>query len=165
MGKQDISLAVEQKITTGLIDIFSSIVFPGTPRAQQLQIQLQCRRRENAEPGEAFQGKGPIRLPCGIGENRERPAMLLLVTRQFFRLGKRNHRDHYITLLKLLLKSLQLAEVRLTGQSSEMTEENQKHAPAKHRYEINPAALQIEQRQCRDVYLVHRKTRGTDFKR
>ena len=67
--------------------------------------------------------------------------MLFLVMCQFFRVGKRNHDNRDFALLKLLVKSLQLAEMRLAGQSSEMAEKDQKDPAAKHRGEIHRLAL------------------------
>ena len=65
-----------------------------------------------------------IRLALRVGEHRERPLMMLLITHQHGRLGKGNDRDNDAASIELGMLLAHLAEVRLARQSSQVTQKN-----------------------------------------
>ncbi len=65
-----------------------------------------------------------IRLALRVGEHRERPLMMLLITHQHGGIGKGDDRDLDATAVEIGMVLAHLAEVRLARQSSQVTQKN-----------------------------------------
>jgi len=54
MGEENISLAIEHKVTAGLMDVLFAVIFPLHPLTEKSPISRQGRRRKNLKPRESF---------------------------------------------------------------------------------------------------------------
>jgi hypothetical protein len=91
MRNKNISRPIDQEITARLVDILFTVVLPLFTCSQQFKIQLQGRGRKHAPPGQARQVESLVGNALGIGQDRERPMVIVLVTDKLGRLGKRNN--------------------------------------------------------------------------
>jgi len=147
VGEQDISIAIDQKVAAGLVDIVALVMLRLHTAAQQFPIQLQRRGREDLKPRQPFQGERLIGLAPGVSEHRERPLMVLLITHQLGRFGKGEDRDLDATAIELGMLLAHLAEVRLARQSSQVAQKNQQEIFIELFGEIDRLAIEIQQRQ------------------
>ena len=104
MREEYISVAIQQKIAAGLIDIVFAVIFPFHTRAQQFPIGPQCRRREYVKPRKPFQGEFSISNTLGIGKNSKRPLMMFLIGNQLGRVGERNNSYGDATLVEFIFE-------------------------------------------------------------
>ena len=155
MGKKNVSLAVEQKITAGLVNIIAGICVQLHPFAPQGPVELQCRRGKHPKPGQTAKSERLISLALRIGEDRKRPAVPLLIVDQPRRLGKRHDSDPDPPTVELIFQGAHLAEVSLAWQSSQVPKKDQQQVALKVFPEIRRLAVQINQRQLIEGYLSH----------
>ena len=125
MGEQNSAVTIDQEIAAGLVDVIFAIILAHQSFAKQFQVQLQSCQRKYPVPGKPFQPEHMIGLTLRIGENREAPLMMFLVANQYRRLGKRYHGDLDAAPVKFLFECVNLDEVSLTGQSSQMAVKDQ----------------------------------------
>lgn len=147
MGEQNVSLAIEQEVAPGLVDVFAAVRVLLHSFAQQLCVEQKRCGRKNPEPGESFQIKSTVGFALRVDENGKRPSMQLLVTNQLRRLGERHHYDRNPAPIELGLSFFHLAEVSLARQSGEMAQKDQQQMFLKKIGEGCLLAVKIEQRQ------------------
>jgi len=155
MGVKNPTFAIDQKIAAALINIVLAVILALLPFAQQAPIELQGCRGKNPQPRKSPQGESAISYAIGVGQQRERPGVALLILEQLRRVGEGNHRDGNATPFKLRFKRLHLAEVSLAGQSSEMSKKDEKQKLLKVIGKSYPVAAQIEQLQILEDQFVH----------
>ena len=81
--------------------------------------------------------------------------MLVTVADQFPRFRERDNRDLDPAPSERIVRSAQLAEVRLARQSSEVAQENQQNALLEQRQQLGALPVQVEQPQRRPIDSFH----------
>ena len=131
MREENLSIAVDQEIAAGLVNIALTVILAHQPFTKQFQVQLQRRQRIDPVPGKPLQPERLIGLALRISKNGEVPLVVFLVVNQRCRLGKRYHNDLDVAPVEFPFECVHLDEVSLTGQSRQMTVKNQQQPLAK----------------------------------
>ena len=155
MREENLPIAVDQEIATGLVNIAFTVVLAHQPFTKQFQVQLQRRQRIDPVPGKPLQPERLIGFAFRIGKNGEVPLVVFLVVNQRCRLGKRYHNDLDVAPVEFSFKCVHLDEVSLTGQSGQMTVKNQQQPFAKEFAQRSSGTVEIEKAQLVDGDFFH----------
>ena len=101
--EDDPPVAVNQKVTAGLIIVIPPVVLYLSTLEQEHEILSECRRREQTVPGQPMEVEGSVGTAIRISQYHERPAVMLLVEGYPFGLGKRHHHNGYISVSEFFL--------------------------------------------------------------
>ena len=113
--EDDFPVAVNQKVTAGLIIVILPVVLYLSTLEQEHEILSECRRREQTVPGQPMEVEGPVGTAIRISQYYERPPMMPLVRDKTFGRGKRHHYNGNTPLSEFFLDPLHLSEVLLAG--------------------------------------------------
>src|SRR5262249_13949492 len=131
MGEHQPALPVEDEITAELQQVFLVVCAVRQPAAQHHREEAaQDARPKERSPRRPPQSKASIRCHQWVSDHGERPAPLLLINRQ--RLGPAGTDDHHLAaqVADVIVAFLHLAEVRLTGDSGKVAQEDQDQRPS-----------------------------------